>query len=228
MLQRTESKHEFIFSLPVEVAGTLHGLVTVPTGFDPQKESLPVILSLHGAGERGPDLQKVRVHGVTRLFSADPDYHGLRVITLSPQCPPNMVWNHLVFPLRAWLLAAVEALNGDKNRISITGLSMGGYGTWEMLTTFPGLFCCGAPVCGGGMPWRAGALKGIPLRVFHGIDDPTVPVANSMMMAEAARRNGADVELYLYDKVGHGSWGRAYYETDLIEWLASHRLSERM
>ncbi len=224
MLQATDNPNEYIFSHPVEVAGVLHGLVTVPTGFDPTKESLPVILALHGAGERGNDLELVRVHGIANLFSVDPDYHGLRVITLSPQCPSDMVWDHLTFPLKTWLLAAVETLNADKRRIAITGLSMGGYGTWSMLTTFPELFCCGAPICGGGMPWRAGALRDKPLRAFHGIDDPVVPVATSMMMTEAARKCGAKVELTLIDLIGHESWKHAYSETDLVEWLVSNSL----
>ncbi len=220
MLIETEQKNHLIFTHEVEVAGRLSGLVTVPSDFDRDKESLPVILALHGAGERGDNLELMKVHGIGKLFARDNDYHGLRVITLAPQCPSGMVWNQLVFPLKAWLLAAVEAVGGDKERIAVTGLSMGGYGTWEMLMTFPELFTRGAPICGGGMPWRAGALKGKPIRVFHGTDDPTVPVRNSEEMVAAAKAAGALVEYVAYEGVGHGSWGPAYEETDLVEWLA--------
>ena len=216
--------NEFVFTHSVEVAGSLSGVVTVPTGFDPEKESLPVIVFLHGAGERGPSLDLVKVHGVPKLFSKDPDYHNLRVITLSPQCPQDMIWNHLAFPLMNWIDAAVEKLNGDKKRISVTGLSMGGYGTWEMLLTFPHRFSCGAPICGGGTSWRCSRLKGKKIRVFHGVDDDGVPFACSLEMVAAARRQGADVDLYAYDKTGHDSWGRAYEQTDLIEWLVSQSL----
>lgn len=214
-------KTEFVFTYPVEVCGTMSGVVTVPTGFDPAKEQLPVIVFLHGAGERGTDTDLVKVHGIPMLFSKDPDYHGLRVITLSPQCPDGMTWNHLAFPLKTWLDAAVKELNGDPARISITGLSMGGFGTWEMLLTFPEMFSCGAPICGGGLSWRSDALRGKKLRVYHGLDDTVVPFSYSEQMVNAARANGADVDFIAYDKVGHGSWFRAYGETDLVEWLAA-------
>jgi len=214
-------QNEFVFTRNVEVAKSMSGIVTVPTGFNPAKESLPVIVFLHGAGERGPELERVKVHGIPMYFSKDPDYHGLRVITLSPQCPKDMTWNHLAFPTMDWIEAAVTELNGDRNRISITGLSMGGFGTWEMLLTFPDYFSCGAPICGGGLSWRAPYLKGKKLRVYHGLDDATVPFSYSQQMVDASRAAGADVEFIAYDKVGHGSWFKAYGETDLIEWLAS-------
>ena len=216
-------QREFVFTRPAEVCGSLSGIVTVPTGFDPQKESLPVIVFLHGAGERGSDLNLVKVHGIPKLFSADPDYQGLRVITLSPQCPEDMGWAHLVFPSKKWIDQAVEALNDDRSRISITGLSMGGFGTWAMITTFPDFFSCAAPVCGGGMCWLCSRLKGMKLRVYHGLDDTSVPFAYSRMMVEAARDNGAEVEWFAYDRVGHGCWNRAYEQTDLIIWLAEQK-----
>lgn len=214
-------KQEFVFTRPAEVCGSLSGIVTVPSGFDPEKESLPVIVFLHGAGERGPDLNRLKVHGIPKIFSENPDYHDLRVITLSPQCPADMVWDALVYPLKKWIDQAVETLNGDRNRISITGLSMGGFGVWAMITAFPDYFSCAAPVCGGGMSWRCGCLRGMKLRVYHGLDDNSVPFAYSRLMVEAARKNGADVEWIAYDRIGHGCWGRAYGETDLIEWLAA-------
>ncbi len=215
-----------IFSRPAEVAGTMAGLVTLPKDFDPEKESLPVIVFLHGAGERGngtTELDRVKVHGIPKYFAADPDYHGLRVVTLSPQCPEGMTWNHLAYPLRKWIDEAVAFYHGDPERISVTGLSMGGFGTWEMLLTFPEFFSCGAPICGGGLSWRAGVLKGKKLRVFHGLDDNVVPFSYSEQMVDAARRAGADVTFTAYDKVGHGSWVRAYESTDLIEWLAAQK-----
>lgn len=216
-------KQEYIFTRPAEVCDSLSGIVTVPTGFDPKKESLPVIVFLHGAGERGTDLNLVKVHGIPKLFSAEPDYRGLRVITLSPQCPEEMIWDNLVFPLKNWIDQAVEALNGDPSRISITGLSMGGFGTWAMVTAFPDYFSCAAPVCGGGVSWLCDRLKGMKLRVYHGLDDDSVPFQYSQMMVGAARRSGAEVELIAYDRVGHGCWNRAYEQTDLIVWLAAQK-----
>ena len=214
----------FVHTAPIEVIGHLSALVTVPTDFDPQKESLPVILFLHGSGERGDNIDSVRVHGIPKIFGADPDYHGLRVITVSPQCPVGHLWHHLIYPLKDWFMAFVESVNGDKSRLSVTGLSMGGYGTWDMICTFPQLFSCAAPVCGGGISWLASALRDKPLRVYHSIDDDAVPFERSLEMVTAARANGANVEMFPYDKWGHGSWVPAYEQTDLVEWLVAQRL----
>ena len=210
-----------VYTKEVEVAGSLSGVVTVPTGFDPEKESLPVIVFLHGAGERGTDTELVKVHGVPKLFCKNPDYHGLRVITLSPQCPNGMTWNHLAFPLMDWIRAAVRTYHGDETRVSLTGLSMGGFGTWEMLCTFPAYFCCGAPVCGGGLSWRADLLRGQHIRVYHSVDDGCVPFSYSVQMVEAAKKYGADIRFFPTDGYDHNCWNNAYEETDLIEWLAS-------
>ncbi|MBQ7922103.1 MAG: dienelactone hydrolase family protein [Clostridia bacterium] len=217
----------FYYQSEAEVCGKLGAIITTPTGFDPAKEKLPVIVFLHGAGERGDgspeQVEIVKVNGVPKLFSADPDYKGLRVITVSPQCPVNMVWNHLVYPLMKWIKEVVAMLNGDEDRVSITGLSMGGFGTWDMLMTFPEAFSCGAPVCGGGLSWRTDALKGMKIRAYHGLDDELVPFNNSMEMVMTARKHGAKVVLTAYDKVGHASWVPAYEETDMIEWLAAQK-----
>ena len=214
-------KTEFVFTKNVDVCGSLSGIVTVPADFDPKKESLPVIVFLHGAGERGDDLTRVKGNGVAKLFSKDPEHRGLRVITLSQQCPEGMVWLSLIYPLISWIEAAVAELNGDPNRISLTGLSMGGFGTWGMITAFPDYFSCAAPICGGGMSWTCGCLKNFKIRAFHGIDDQVVPFVYSQLMVEAARNAGADVVLTAYDQVGHNSWTKAYEETDLIPWLAA-------
>ncbi len=211
------------FEKQVEVAGVMRGVVTAPTDFDPTKESLPVIVFLHGAGERGNNVDAVRIHGIPKLFGRDPDHQGLRVITLSPQCPNDMTWNHLAFPLMDWIKSAVREYNGDENRIAVTGLSMGGFGTWEMLCTFPDYFCCGAPVCGGGLSWRADLLRGQKIRVYHSVDDGAVPFSYSVQMVTAAKANGADIMFYPTDGYGHNCWDNAYEETDLVAWLASQK-----
>ena len=102
---------KIIYRAPCEVAGTLSAVVTLPTGFDPASgEKLPVILFLHGAGERGDGsdaaLERVCIHGIPKFFAKNPDYQNLRVITISPQCPTEMVWTHLIPPLMAWFRAA--------------------------------------------------------------------------------------------------------------------------
>ncbi len=217
-----------VFSVPVEIIGEMRGIVTVPEDYDGTKEKLPVIVFLHGAGERGDpktDLEKVRVHGIPKYFCLDNAHMGVRAITVSPQCPENVTWQRLVYPLMTFIKAAVAEYNGDEERVSITGLSMGGYGTWNMITAFPHYFSCAAPICGGGTPWetRSSELKDFKIWAFHGIDDPAVFVRCSLDMVEAARTAGADVTFTTFDHVGHGSWVNAYEETELIPWLSSQR-----
>jgi len=218
----------FRYEANAEICGTLAGIITTPTDFDPEKEKLPVIVFLHGMGERGngseEELERLKCAGIPKYFCSDPDYKGLRVITMSPQCPVNMFWTHLIYPLMKWIRDAVKMLNGDEERIAITGLSMGGFGTWNMLCTFPETFCCGAPVCGGGVKVLGYSLGKEKIRAYHGVDDPIVSFEESVVMVEEARKRGADVELTAFDHVGHNSWDMAYGSTDLIEWLASCRL----
>ena len=218
--------NEIIFTREYPYIGRLSAIVTVPSDYK-KEEKLPVILFLHGAGERGDSspeqLGKVKVHGIPKLFAKDNDYKGLRVITVSPQCPENVIWDTLTFQLKDFIDAAVEEFGGDENRIAITGLSMGGFGTWNMITTYPDYFCCAAPVCGGGVPWRASVLKGKKIRCYHSVDDGAVPYECSVLMVRQAKESGADVEFISYTAEGHGCWVKAYETTDLVEWLAGNR-----
>lgn len=159
--------------------------VTTPTGFDPEKESLPMIVFLHGAGERGEDLSIVNKVGLPKYFTADPDYKGLRVITLSPQCPDYTVWNDVSLQLFQFILKAAKAYNADMDRISVTGLSMGGFGTWEMVISHPDFFSAAAPICGGGSDMRR----------RHGLEDTVIP-ADSDPGISRRRRPGSTGRLF--------------------------------
>ena len=132
--------------------------------------------------------------------------------------------NQFVFDVKALCDNVVSQYPIDTKRISITGLSMGGFGTWEMGMTFPGYFSAMAPICGGGMAWRTPALKGKPIWAFHGNADPTVNISNSIDMVNGARKNGADVKFTIFDGVSHNSWDSAYLDTRVLEWLISASL----
>lgn len=195
-------------------------VLTTPDDFDSQKETLPLILFLHGAGERGSDPETVCLHGIPKLFSKDCTHQGLRVITLSPQCPEGLVWNNLVLAVKELVDAVIRDYGADPERVTVTGLSMGGFGTWEMALTYPHFFAAAAPICGGGLSWRCQLLKELPIRAFHGSADTTVPPVYSTLMVDAVNQNGGKAELTLFEGVGHNSWDRAYEQTDLISWLA--------
>lgn len=213
-----------IFTTKAAYVGSMTGIVTTPSDYT-GKEKLPMIVFLHGAGEVGDGTDKyidrVKVHGIAKYFSKDPDYKGLKVITASPQAIDGYIWDQLTLQLKEWIDAVAEKYNADPDRISITGLSMGGYGTWNMLTTYPAYFWRAAPICGGGVSWRInGSLKDKPIRAFHSVDDNSVPFNCSVEMVAFARTAGADVSLTSYTNEGHGCWNRAYEEGNLIEWLA--------
>ncbi|MFA6949046.1 MAG: alpha/beta hydrolase-fold protein, partial [Eubacteriales bacterium] len=131
--------------------------LSLPDGFEPS-ERLPLIVFLHGAGECGPDTQRVRIHGIPKIIEREP-WCDMRVITLSPQCQENRIWNTQIYELKKLIDEVAARCNADADRISITGLSMGGYGTWMAAQTFPNFFSAAAPVCGGGITWFAAVLK---------------------------------------------------------------------
>lgn len=193
-------------------------IVTTPSDFDPAKENLPLILFMHGAGERGDDGAKVGVHGIPKYFGKDADFGGHRVITLSPQCPDGEVWIHLNRVVKALLDEVIVRYAADPARISVTGISMGGFATWDLLSTYPDFFAAAAPICGGGMSWSINTKT--PIRAFHGDADGSVPLSCSLEMVDAVNARGGNADLTIYHGCGHDSWTRSYERTDLIAWLA--------
>lgn len=184
----------------------------------------PLILFLHGAGERGNNLDLVKVHGIARVVGE----RDLPFATLSPQCPVNHWWSEYLPVLDALLTEAVETLNVDPQRIYLTGLSMGGFGTYHMAAEYPDRFAAIAPICGAG-PWmfgfpdRATEIKHIPAWIFHGALDEAVPVAASEVMAERLRKLGADVRLTIYPDLYHDSWTVTYNNPALYDWFLEHK-----
>ena len=178
----------------------------------------PLILFLHGAGERGSDVTKVKANGPPMLVDKGKE---LPFIIVSPQCPENSWWSsETLLPL---LDEIQKKYAVDPDRVYLTGLSMGGFGTWTLATEHPERFAAIAPICGGGEPRRARRLKEIPTWVFHGGKDPVVPIAQSQEMVDALKTAGGDVKFTIYPEAGHDSWVQAYNDPALFEWFLSHR-----
>ncbi len=197
-------------------------IVTTPEDWDPQTETLPLLVFLHGSGERGNTPELLRsFYGVPRLFEENPTHRGLRVITLSPLCPPEYIWNNLTLALRELIDTVADKYKADRRRITVTGCSMGGFGTWELICAFPDLFAAAAPICGGGLTWRASSLKAMPIRAFHGGADSVVPLLYSQMMTDAVNAAGGHAELTVFPGVDHDSWVPTYRDTDVLEWLVA-------
>lgn len=184
-------------------------------------EKLPMIVMLHGAGERGTNIEKIKVHGLAKLFDKDQSCMDTRVILLAPQCPDGDIWSNFPGALMELILHVAKQENADMDRISITGLSMGGFGTWTMLARYPDFFSAGAPICGGGISWYINTKT--PIRTFHGDADDVVPIDYTYMMVDALRARGGNVEMTVYHGVAHDCWTRAYEQTDLLPWLANSK-----
>lgn len=186
----------------------------------------PVILFLHGAGERGTDVNKVKVHGPPKLLGGGTELAVKDFIVISPQCPAEKWWepNELIALLDDVLAKHPQH---DPNRVYLTGLSMGGYGTWDLATRHPSRFAAIAPICGGGDARRAGrALRNMPTWVFHGEKDRVVPIEQSEVMVEALKKAGNEVKFTRYPEADHDSWTVTYNNPELYAWLLQHTRRE--
>lgn len=199
----------------------------------------PVLLFLHGAGERGDDPWLVAKHGPPKLVRAgavltpaeqSAAAAARQFIIVSPQCPAGATWDGET--LLALLDEVLRTSPADPARVYVSGLSMGGYGTWSLLVRAPGRFAAAVPICGGGQtiellvagPAQREALKTLGVWVFHGEKDPTVPVAESERMVAALRRAGhPGVRLTVYPEAKHDSWTATYADPGLYAWLLQHR-----
>ncbi|MGV3772989.1 MAG: prolyl oligopeptidase family serine peptidase [Verrucomicrobiales bacterium] len=204
-------------------------LLFLPEGYEKEtSKKWPLIVFLHGAGERGTDLSKVAVHGPPKLVKSRPDFP---FIVASPQCPPGKVWDKdTVLALKDEVVSKYRV---DKERIYLTGLSMGGYGTWDVLTSHPEAFAAYAPICGGGLPIRIWlgegkyreALRQAPVWAFHGAKDSIVPLMESERMISALKNSRSEkAKLTVYPEANHDSWTVTYDNQELYDWFLQHKL----
>lgn len=190
-------------------------------------EQLPLLLFLHGAGERGDDLNKVLAWGPPKRI-ANPGATGIwadfPAIVIAPQCPDGRWWD--INTLIALLDHAERTLPVDQDRIFVTGLSMGGYATWALADRQPDRFAAIVPICGGypHHPYVASTtLASMPIWAFHGDADDIVPLRATTEPIEAIRQAGGKPKLTVYPGVGHVSWVPAYDTPELWEWLFEQR-----
>jgi predicted peptidase len=178
----------------------------------------PLILFLHGAGERGSDLTKLTAYGPPKLVAEGQE---LPFIVVSPQVPARSTWD--IDALNALLDEVLQKYAVDEDRVYLTGVSMGGAGTWRLASAHPERFAAIAPVCGWGDPAMAHRLAGIPTWVFHGAKDDLVPLQASQEMVDALKQAGSEPKFTIYPEVRHDSWTPAYNDPALFKWLLSHR-----
>jgi len=214
-------------------------VVYVPAAYTADK-AWPLIMFLHGAGERGDDGVVHSKVGIGPAIEKHPD--RFPAIVLMPQCPKDADWNTTHDALEAQLESTRAAYNIDDKRIYLTGLSMGGYGTWLWGALKTDTFAALMPICGGGdpediqqllkvgggnpygsLPSRLRALATVPIWAFHGGADSVVPPDRSRTMVEAIKERGGDIRYTEYEGVGHNSWDAAYGDPEVIAWLFAQR-----
>lgn len=217
--------------------------IYVPKNYD-CGENYPLLVFLHGAGERGSDNELQLTVAIQKMFDDvnSPVYDS---IVIAPQCPIDRQWVMTPFDSMNYSVAdtpeseeleavcgiiadTIDEYNIDTDRIYVTGISMGGYGTWDMLCRHGKRIAAGMPVCGGGDPSYAKQLKYIPIRTFHGSEDGAVPPDGTRKMFAALRMAGSKVAEYTeFDGMDHGIWDTVYSDKANLDWLYSHKLSDR-
>lgn len=218
--------------------------ILYPENYDKSKK-YPLVLFLHGAGERGNDNEKQLIHG-SKLFLDTGNRKNFPAIVVFPQCPENSFWSSISIDRNktpvtfefnygnpiTWPLDAVQKLMKqllkeeaiDKKKCFITGLSMGGMGTFEMVYRFPKLFAAAQPICGGGDVFRYDErVKKTSFRVFHGDADAVVSVNESRAMVNKLKSLKLDVTYTEYPGVNHNSWDNAFAEPTFLSWMFSHK-----
>lgn len=221
---------------------TLPYRLYIPKDYD-CGERYPLLVFLHGAGERGNDNERQLSVAVQKMFD-DPSSPVYDSIVIAPQCGEKSLWVYTPWadnysaasvPESRELECVISVIdelrdfcNIDDDRIYVTGLSMGGFGTWDLLSRHGARFAAGMPICGGGDPAYAKLLKRIPIRTFHGSDDSVVPPRCTRLMYAAIRREGGErIEYTEFDGCGHNAWDMVYSDRSNIDWLFSQSREER-
>jgi predicted peptidase len=192
--------------------------VWLPREYTQRSARWPLVVFLHGSGERGTDLEKVKVHGPPKQVAQGAAYP---FILISPQLEAGARWD--AERLHKLLVALQARLHADPRRCMGTGLSMGGFGMWQWATAYPRDLAAIAPVCGFGDPAKVAAMRSVPVRAYHGDQDPVVPLAPHAACVEALRAAGGTATLTVYPGVGHDSWTPAYNDPELIPWLLAQK-----
>ena len=193
-------------------------LLYLPDGYGADTATKwPLVIFLHGSGESGDDLAKVKVHGPPKLVDQGKKFP---FILVSPQAPPRTGWS--VEILKRMLDNLKTKYQVDADRIYLTGLSMGGFGTWNFASKYPDEFAAIAPICGGGNPAEVWKLRHMGVWCFHGAKDNVVLPAQSQKMVDELRKYNPEVRFTLYPDANHNSWDTTYNLEGLYSWLLSH------
>jgi len=217
-----EQEGQYAQTFEKEITKTLSCkyLLFLPESYGKEQKRWPLMLFLHGAGERGDDLNKVKVHGPPKIVEKQKDFP---FIVVSPQCPEDDWWTKKTEVLINLLDDIIARYDVDTDRVYLTGLSMGGYGSWALASEYPDRFAAVVPICGGGNRIMSIFLKDMPIWAFHGAKDGVVPVEESKDLVEAINARGGNAKLTIYPEANHDSWTETYNNQEVYNWLLKHR-----
>jgi len=216
---------QHLFETEIEKKVSLNYLLYLPGEYDEKPDfKWPLLLFLHGMGERGDNLELVKKHGIPKIA----EERDFPFVAISPQCPLHSMWTMELDALHALITEATQIYNIDRSRIYLTGLSMGGFGAWHLAEAYPELFAAVVPICGGAVAWigfpeRIKVLKDTPVWVFHGAKDDAVPLKNSEDLVDVLRKHNGNVKFTVYPDAGHDSWTETYDNPELYEWLLKQK-----
>ncbi len=196
--------------------------VYLPEEYSTLYKSWPLVLFLHGSGERGLDLKALERQGLPKLAAE----RSFPFILVAPQIPEGEVWDEE--PL-TYLLDELETTLRwvDSNRIYLTGISMGAFGAWDLAVATPDRFAALLVISGGGNPVEVRQLKDVPIWIVHGRQDDVIPVSWSETLARRLERCGGNVKVTIHPDAGHDAWSRTYADPAVLEWLLAQRRTEK-
>jgi predicted peptidase len=218
------TQSEQVFTSEQREPTSLQYLLYLPEEYDVDERDWPLVLFLHGAGQRSDCLQDIAKHGPPQLLNSG---KHLPAIVVSPQCRADESWEP------AQLFALLDEITAkhrvNRARVAVTGLSMGGYATWDLIVRQPTRFAAAAPICGGGHLIKyllapeaiQNELRKLPVWAFHGARDPLVPIEQTRIMVEELRRIGGNVQFTVYPEAEHDSWTETYENPEFFDWLLS-------
>lgn len=216
MAQNIQQPGMFIGTVTKKVS--VQYLLYLPVDYQEAKsQSFPLLIFLHGSGERGDNLDLLKINGLPKLID---DGEEFPFIVLSPQCPALEEFS--IDALYELFQFIVSEYRVNTKQIFLTGLSMGGTATWDLAYAYPDYFAAIVPICGRvnrNYPERASEIAALPIWVFHGANDKVVPISVSANLVEALQEKGSDVMFTIYPTGGHNIWNRAYKNPELYNWL---------
>lgn len=212
-----EGQHAIALKLPGEDR-PIHLWLYLPRGYAASNRAWPLVVFLHGSGERGSEIDRVLAHGFPKHAARGADYP---FILASPQLEEGRRWEAV--RLHGLMRALQDGLRVDADRVCASGLSLGGHGVWDWATAFPEDLAAIAPVCGFGEPDDVCRMQRVPVRAYHGDADTVVPLAGQKECVDALRACGGEVDFIVFPGVGHDAWNPAYDDPALVPWLMQQK-----